>query len=380
MSEQINGGTSATDALDAAIGTGVVAALADDGPGKPEDIAARPPNCLNCGTVVRGRYCIDCGQVTDTHVPTLAEVLGDAITSIFNLDSRLWRTVGTLFFAPGRLTQDFLAGKRARYVPPLRLYLVMSVLLFLLTSLDPTDNDEEEFNAQGEAISQEVEDEIEDAIEAGAQLDTDPDPDLDLSQGVDVEFGDDGNLTIRDAEGNLVEGGDVKDADDCDEMSLPFPRGGAVDSAIRETCTRGAEDDFAAMTEAFTDNIPLLAFMVIPVMAVVFKVFYVFTGRNYLAHLVFLCHTHAFTFMLIVVLTVMRMLGRTVPGLGTLMAIIGGLLFLVYMPAYYFLALRRVYEQGVLLTLSKQFALMAIYFFAVLIVFSVGFLIAALVA
>ena len=56
---------------------------------KPVDLASLPPNCLNCGAVVRGRFCANCGQTTDTHVPTLGEVISDTITSALDLDSRL---------------------------------------------------------------------------------------------------------------------------------------------------------------------------------------------------------------------------------------------------------------------------------------------------
>ena len=391
MTEQGNGGTSVGDAIDMAVGTAVAAALVNDGPEKPEDIAARPPNCLNCGAAVRGRYCTDCGQVTDTHVPTLAEVLGDALTSIFNLDSRLWRTLGALFFAPGRLTQDFLEGKRARYVPPLRLYLVLSVLLFLLASLAPdvdtdTDVDIEDTGLAPEeeaALEARIQEQVDaalanvpDATVTAPQQDVDEDPDF--SRGVNFEFDDDGNLSLTDAEGTRV---DVDEDYDCDGMNLPgFERGGMIDSAVREACVEGRADNFEAMKDAFTDNIPLLAFMVIPVMAIVFKLFYVFSGRNYLAHLVFLCHTHAFTFMVVIVLTLLRMLGAALPALGGAIEVLGWVLLLLYMPAYYFLAMRRVYAQGVLLTLLKQIVLMTAYLFVITLVFSVGFIVVMLVS
>lgn len=168
MADGNTGGTSAGDALDMAVGTSVAAALVADGVDKPVDLAALPPNCLNCGAAVRGRFCIDCGQTTDTHVPTLAEVVGDAITSIFNLDSRLWRTVTSLFFKPGMLTREFLAGRRARYVPPLRLYLVLSVLTFLVLSFPDGDNDDDE-SIDGTPLTQEQEDAIEDAPNAAAR-------------------------------------------------------------------------------------------------------------------------------------------------------------------------------------------------------------------
>jgi hypothetical protein len=315
--------------------------LVNDSVEKPVDLAALPANCFNCGAVVRGRFCVDCGQTTDTHVPTLAEVAGDAIASIFNLDSRLWRTVTMLFFKPGLLTREFLAGRRARYVPPLRLYLVLSVLTFLVMTLAPDgDNADDAFDLSGTPRPAAQED----AIEAG------PDPDAGLDKGFD-----------------------------CDRIDIPiFDRGGAVESAVREACDEGKADDFDSISDAFLDNIPLLAFMVIPVMAVVFKVFYVFARRNYLAHLVFLCHTHAFTFMLFVVLTALRFVAHAVPMLSTPMTVLWVLMFLFYAPAYYFLAMRRVYEQGVMLTLLKEFLLMIVYLFAVTLVFAVGFIVVML--
>jgi hypothetical protein len=413
MAEENTGGTSAADAIDMAVGTAVAVALVNDDVTKPVDLTALPPNCLNCGAAVRGRFCIDCGQTTDTHVPTLGEVIGDAITSLFNLDSRLWRTFGALFFAPGRLTQEFLAGRRARYVPPLRLYLVLSVFTFLVMSIDPRDNDGEFGNGlteeQEEAIENAATDEERDALiaeivnarvaaatqdvpevppgTADAVADTvaeamaaarteadadDPDPDLDPGRGIDFSVDDAGELTVSDGVGNRAR---VGGGFDCEEMDLPVDRGTFVDSAVREACEEGKADDFDSIQDAFLDNIPLLAFMVIPVMAVVFKLFYLFTRRNYLAHLVFLCHTHAFTFLLIVVLTVLRFAGRAVPALYTPFAWMGGGLFLLYTPAYYFLAMRRVYGQGVLLTLLKEFLLMLLYFVVITLVFSVGFLV-----
>ena len=54
-----------------------------------------------------------------------------ATEDLTHADSRLWRTLAALLFKPGHLTREFLAGRRARYLPPVRLYLVLSVLFFL---------------------------------------------------------------------------------------------------------------------------------------------------------------------------------------------------------------------------------------------------------
>ena len=101
----------------------------------PQSAARR---CLNCGAVLTGRYCANCSQAADVHVPSTRELLHEALEGITHSDSRLWRTLHLLWFKPGRLTQEFVAGRRASYLPPFRLYLVLSILFFLAASLSNT--------------------------------------------------------------------------------------------------------------------------------------------------------------------------------------------------------------------------------------------------
>ncbi len=91
-------------------------------PGKP---------CENCGTIVTERYCTRCGQLaSDFHRPFFSLVTS-SVADVFALDGRLWRTLPMLVFRPGRLTRNYLDGKRARYVPPFRMFLLASVIFFL---------------------------------------------------------------------------------------------------------------------------------------------------------------------------------------------------------------------------------------------------------
>ena len=91
--------------------------------------------CLNCGAPLTGRYCANCSQAADVHVPSTRELLHEALEGVTHSDSRLWRTLQLLWFKPGKLTQEFVAGRRASYLPPFRLYLVLSVIFFLIASL-----------------------------------------------------------------------------------------------------------------------------------------------------------------------------------------------------------------------------------------------------
>ena len=93
----------------------------------------QPPGepCRNCGTVVTERYCTRCGQLASNFHRPFFSLVTSSLADTFALDSRLWRSVPLLLFRPGRMTRNYLDGKRARYVPPFRMFLLASVLFFL---------------------------------------------------------------------------------------------------------------------------------------------------------------------------------------------------------------------------------------------------------
>jgi len=110
------------------IGAASIGALASD---KNGDGYLNGP-CPNCGTELAGNFCAACGQsAKDLKKPFLGlfrDVLGD----VFSFDGRLWRTIPALMFRPGHITRAYVDGKRMRYVPPFRLFLITSVLFFLV--------------------------------------------------------------------------------------------------------------------------------------------------------------------------------------------------------------------------------------------------------
>src|SRR6516225_4826461 len=119
--------------MSAAAASDAGAAVATDVPGA----RAASAQCENCGAVVSGRYCAACGQRVEPPLHSLWHFTKTATEDLTHADSRLWRTLGALLFRPGYLTREFLAGRRARYLPPVRLYLVISVLFFLWASATP---------------------------------------------------------------------------------------------------------------------------------------------------------------------------------------------------------------------------------------------------
>lgn len=94
-------------------------------------------SCRNCSTLLAGRWCHACGQDSRDPVRDLPVLAGEFFDGVFGLDSRLVRTLRLLFGSPGALTDEFVAGRRARYLGPLRLYLVVSVVFFACYALTP---------------------------------------------------------------------------------------------------------------------------------------------------------------------------------------------------------------------------------------------------
>ena len=91
-------------------------------------------SCKNCDAALSGAYCHDCGQKDmDLKRPFLS-LLREALHESFDIDGRAARTIGTLLTRPGTLTTRFLDGHRQEYTPPVRLYLIVSLLFFLIVA------------------------------------------------------------------------------------------------------------------------------------------------------------------------------------------------------------------------------------------------------
>lgn len=96
-----------------------------------------PDHCLDCGAAMLGPYCTRCGQKNEPEHRSLWQLVKDAVGPAVLLESKLWRTLGTLLGRPGALSEAYTEGKRSRYIRPLRLYFWVSVLFFSMLALRP---------------------------------------------------------------------------------------------------------------------------------------------------------------------------------------------------------------------------------------------------
>lgn len=90
--------------------------------------------CANCGAVLGGRFCQQCGQAAHVH-RSLLHLAEELLHGIFHFETRAWRTLAELAWRPGRMIREYIHGRRARYVAPLPLFLFMMAALFLVFSM-----------------------------------------------------------------------------------------------------------------------------------------------------------------------------------------------------------------------------------------------------
>ena len=115
-----------------ALATAGLAASAID-PGRPHR-SGHGSACANCDTGLTGAFCHACGQSAHLH-RSVGHVVEEFLHGVWHFDSKSWRTLPLLAFSPGRLTWDYIHGKRARYVAPLALFLLSVFLMFFVFGL-----------------------------------------------------------------------------------------------------------------------------------------------------------------------------------------------------------------------------------------------------
>ncbi len=306
------------------------------------------PNCLNCGQRLKGQYCAVCGQRSRSRLISLWELVTDAFGDLFELDSRLWQTLIPLMVRPGRLTHDYLQGRRARYMPPFRMYLVLSLLFFVVAFFDPRASLSIFFEDPGPPTAAEVA--ASDAERAGAQITID---------GQQVDAG--SNCEI-----------DLSDADD---MPAWLARR-LTPERMQRVCERVKLDDGKSLLANVLDNIPAALIILLPIMAFVLKALYPLSKRYYVEHLLFFVHFHAFFFLLLTLQIVLVRIGNWlgIPDAIPILIVIG---LSGYVAAYLYVAMRKVYGQGRVITFLKYLVLLVAYLVGFSLMLAGAFAIAA---
>ena len=300
--------------------------------------------CPNCNEPITGQYCANCGQRVTQVSMSVRRILLDVLEDQFSLNSSLARTMKALFFKPGFLTTEYFSLRIARYVPPFRLYLIASLLFFLLLS----------FMASGSRINVERSvAEARDSIAAELARDSLATPgdtavrlNIGLTRGSQdgFRFGVSTDPTLK----NWAEKTEVNLGNETLNR--------AVKARLLELGELPPDQAFRRMIRGAIESTPKVMFLILPIYALLLKLLYARRKRLYVEHFIFALHLHAFAFLLFFISLALR----EVP--------YSGLLVWLWLPVYTLLAMKHVYGQGWFKTTLKWGALG----FAYMIVLSFG--------
>ena len=330
---------------------------------KTVDMASEEnPDCLNCGTRLRGQYCTICGQRSRSRLISLWELISDAFGDLFEIDSRLWKTLVPLLRRPGQLTADYLAGRRARFMPPFRSYLVLSLLFFLVAFFNPRESLSFLFEPEPEPTVEELAEIEQRKAQLVEQL---KDPailaDEDVRESLQGELEE-----IAEAAGPVLRiNGDEVDGCDVDSSDLAFMpdwmKRRLTPERLKEVCERTqTAEGGSALARAMLDNLPAALIVLLPIMALVLLILYPLSRHYYVEHLLFFVHFHAFFFLLLTLQILYTRLANAV-GIHEALVVLPVVASSFYVPVYLFKAMRTVYGQGWIVTFLKYVALVTAY-------------------
>jgi len=328
----------------------------------PANRLAGSVECLNCGTVLQGPFCHYCGQPDRNFMRFFPVLLREMLEDFLDLDSRFMRTMKPLLFKPGKLTRDYLDGRRFRYTPPLRLYIFSSIACFFLAALAASDSIQ--INTNGEDVV------------SGLYIGGIDDPEVQQAlEGMDPDKRQRVEEALQQVAEAKEEAGAEKDEEDSGIMigDKPWDRetnpfviewmpdwvNNWVNDEIEQSPQKGKEigENPDLIKDKIFDVLPATMFVLLPIVALLFKFWYLFAKKYYIEHLIFALHNHSFAFVMIVLVILLSTLGtwiepdedgRFTAFANWVYAAIG-----IWIPLYFLISLKRVYQQGWGMTIAK---------------------------
>lgn len=373
-------------------------------------------DCPNCGTPVSDLFCGHCGQSTRDFRVSVGSLFRDFFREAFDLDSVLLRSIKPLCIKPGFLTLEFIEGKRRSYLPPVRMYITISVIFFLSLSLTRGDGfqfsmdkdktnettsqkQKEDLEALQTKLNRMADDgtlpnseqwlaQVDQALEGGAvsqadnvktedEVQADPPSEAALETTGPEEV--DAPPVQESASSEAgVEEADLK-TDDADQtetetnLNVEILRGEITDGSKIDNFTDELGNSLERRADKLKDMdedeikkalLPLIfkyaswaMFILMPIFALILKFLYIRRDPLYIDHLIFAFHMHSFAFLS---MASAALLDFFLPmNLDALEAVI----IILAIPLYLYKAMRRVYKQGRIKTMFKWAMLNFAYMF-----------------
>jgi hypothetical protein len=321
-------------------------------------------HCRNCSFSfgeTTPNFCLGCGQDTLNHPPTFWEFVHEFVTHYVALEGKLWKSLMLLFFKPAELTREYRAGRKLRYISPLRLYITASFLFFLVVKVA----------GWGGLVNVNVGDTAAKKQEAAAALDVAKKEIAASLKEAKEEIAAAAGKTEAEKAKAQIELGRAESVlnvavNETAKASIGKPVVAVGEDAVMLDCRpdetacawlkqrlndkwqgRSNADVFREMKSSVMGNIPYALFMLLPLFALLTKVFYVNRNLYFGEHMVYALHVHAFTFFILLLMAILPQ--------G-----VGGMIFIAAL-VYYFIAMQRFFGGRWWANLLRYFVIGNVY-------------------
>lgn len=384
--------------------------------------------CENCHAKVNGSFCAQCGQSVESTLRYFWSVVMHLLDDIFSFDSRASRTLWPLLFKPAFLTNEYIKGRRVHYVPPLRLYLFVSIIFFISLNFFAIDGTEllvhEKRMAKPLAqVTAHIEKLEKSLHELPATKNTSQQSDIVRYKAYQKDLSTENSSKVSELTSRIVklELSSFKQAEPISEKDnkellelkaqLSKIKSGEITAARSDVFTISNNEDGTLTFDFLSDDnnkrlsekmkalekkgqqafnsdarplikqsiskLPQLMFILLPLFAIILKLFYLFSKRLYLEHLTVALHSHSFIFLVILIVNLLdhaqENLMLTMPGFANTFGNLA-LVLLTWIPCYLFIMQKRVYKQGYIFTFFKFSIISMIYFMLIAITGMVAFI------
>ena len=346
--------------------------------------------CANCGTPLLGPHCYRCGQPVDGLVRHFGSIMGDFLDTVLNIDARVFRTLWPLLSKPAYLSKEYFAGRRVRYVSPVRLFVFLSIVTFFVAQLIWTmspdsvkfdDKDSFDTATTVEAVVKARDDALAGLEQAAANTPDLPGAHAGIKRGEEqIRKKAERRIAEIRAKTPAAARQVAKEAKDVPDVSFNGRPWDAKTNPLRVGWFPQFANDWInrqigkgqanvadlqknpdRLKDAVLSALPSTLFVLLPIFALMLKLAYFFKRRLYMEHLIVALHSHAFLCLALLLVFGLNEIGTEMPALSTLTGWSEALLF-AWMPVYLLLMQKRVYGQGWPMTILKYCVLGFCYF------------------
>ena len=292
--------------------------------------------CPNCGETETGNFCANCGQSNLDYNKPVKEIIGDLAESI-NLDIRLKNTLIPFFIKPGFLTEEYFKGRRKRYVPPMRMYIIMSIIFFFIVEKYSI----QELNATNDALMKT------DSIESPFFVYSNNDSVIDIANTNDSVI-------------DIANTNKEQITKEVKEDSL----GNTILDKIIDGGNKASENE-GAFTVKVIKNTSRLFFILMPIFALILMLIHRKTKMLYIKHLIFSINFHSFAFALIAIIIAILMYA---PGISPdNISLLGW-----GIPIYLIFGMKHFYQRSYFRSMTKTLGILSLYSIILLIILTSG--------